>query len=43
MATKVRPLEDRVIVKRIEEQEQKSAGDIITPPTRPRRSRRKEK
>jgi chaperonin GroES len=33
MATKVRPLEDRVIVKRIEEQEQKSAGGIITPAT----------
>ena len=33
MATQVRPLEDRVIVKRIEEQEQKSAGGIITPDT----------
>ena len=33
MATQVRPLEDRVIVKRIEEQEQKSAGGIITPAT----------
>ena len=32
-ATQVRPLEDRVIVKRIEEQEQKSAGGIITPDT----------
>jgi len=31
-----------VIVKRVEEQEQKSAGGIIIP-TRPRRSRRKEK
>ncbi len=33
MATRVRPLEDRVIVKRIEEQEQKSAGGIIIPDT----------
>ena len=33
MATQVRPLEDRVIVKRIVEQEQKSAGGIITPDT----------
>ena len=33
MATQVRPLEDRVIVKGIEDQEQKSAGGIITPDT----------
>ena len=33
MATRVRPLEDRVVVKRIEEQEQKSAGGIIIPDT----------
>ncbi len=33
MATRVRPLQDRVIVKRIEEQEQKSAGGIIIPDT----------
>jgi chaperonin GroES len=33
MATRVRPLEDRVIVKRIEEQEQKSAGGSIIPDT----------
>ena len=33
MATQVRPLEDRVLVKGIEEQEQKSAGGIITPDT----------
>jgi len=33
MATRVRPLEDRVVVKRIEGQEQKSAGDIIIPDT----------
>ena len=33
MAMQVRPLEDRVIVKGIEEQEQKSAGGIITPDT----------
>ena len=33
MATRVRPLHDRVIVKRIEEQEQRSAGGIIIPDT----------
>jgi len=33
MATRVRPLQDRVIVKRVEEQEQKSAGGIIIPDT----------
>ena len=33
MATKVRPLQDRVIVKRVEDQEQKSAGGIIIPDT----------
>jgi chaperonin GroES len=33
MATKFRPLHDRVIVKRIEEQEQRSAGGIIIPDT----------
>jgi chaperonin GroES len=30
---RVRPLQDRVIVKRIEEQEQRSAGGIIIPDT----------
>jgi chaperonin GroES len=33
MATRVRPLQDRVIVKRSEEQEQRSAGGIIIPDT----------
>jgi chaperonin GroES len=33
MATQVRPLEDRVIVKRIESHERKSAGGIVTPDT----------
>ena len=33
MATRVRPLQDRVIVKRIEEREEKSAGGIIIPDT----------
>ena len=31
MAVHIRPLHDRLIVKRIEEQEQKSAGGIIIP------------
>jgi chaperonin GroES len=33
MATKIRPLADRLIVKRLEEQDQKSAGGIIIPDT----------
>ena len=33
MATRIRPLADRLIVKRIEEQEQRSAGGIIIPDT----------
>ena len=33
MAVHIRPLHDRLIVKRIEEQEQKSAGGIIIPDT----------
>src|SRR5438552_9443957 len=33
MAIRVRPLQDRVIVRRVGEQEQKSAGDIIIPDT----------
>ena len=33
MAIRVRPLQDRVIVKRVEEQEQRSAGGIIIPDT----------
>src|SRR5205809_5027437 len=33
MAMRVRPLQDRVIVRRIEEQEQKSKGGIIIPDT----------
>jgi chaperonin GroES len=33
MATKIRPLADRLIVKRLEDQEQKSAGGIIIPDT----------
>jgi len=33
MAVKIRPLHDRVIVKRLEEQEQRSAGGIIIPDT----------
>jgi chaperonin GroES len=33
MAVHIRPLHDRLIVKRIEDQEQKSAGGIIIPDT----------
>ena len=33
MATKIRPLADRLIVRRLEDQEQKSAGGIIIPDT----------
>src|SRR5262249_49238803 len=33
MATRIRPLADRLIVKRVEEQELKSAGGIIIPDT----------
>ena len=33
MATKIRPLHDRLIVKRLEEQEQRSTGGIIIPDT----------
>ncbi len=33
MGTRIRPLADRLIVKRVEEQEQKSAGGIIIPDT----------
>jgi chaperonin GroES len=33
MATRIRPLADRLIVKRVDEQEQKSAGGIIIPDT----------
>jgi chaperonin GroES len=33
MATRIRPLSDRLIVKRLEDQEQKSAGGIIIPDT----------
>jgi len=33
MGTRVRPLQDRVIVKRIEAQEQRSVGGIIIPDT----------
>ncbi len=33
MATRIRPLADRIIVKRLEEQEQRSAGGIIIPDT----------
>jgi chaperonin GroES len=33
MPMRVRPLQDRVIVRRVEEQEQKSAGGIIIPDT----------
>ena len=33
MATRVRPLQDRVIVKRVEEKEHRSAGGIIIPDT----------
>jgi chaperonin GroES len=33
MANRIRPLQDRLIVKRIEEAEQKSAGGIIIPDT----------
>ena len=33
MAGQVRPLQDRVIVKRVEEKEERSAGGIIIPDT----------
>jgi chaperonin GroES len=33
MAMRVRPLHDRIIVKRVEDQEQRSAGGIIIPDT----------
>ena len=33
MASKIRPLQDRLIVKRVEEAEQRSAGGIIIPDT----------
>ena len=33
MATRVRPLQDRVIVKRVEEREQRSSGGIVIPDT----------
>ena len=33
MATKIRPLADRLIVKRLEENEQRSAGGIVIPDT----------
>ena len=33
MAFKIRPLHDRLIVKRLDEQEQRSAGGIIIPDT----------
>jgi len=33
MAVHVRPLQDRVIVKRVEEKEERSAGGIIIPDT----------
>ena len=33
MGTRIRPLADRLIVKRLEEQEQKSVGGIIIPDT----------
>jgi len=33
MATRIRPLADRLIVKRVEEQEQRSSGGIIIPDT----------
>ena len=33
MAMKIRPLQDRVIVRRIEEKEERSAGGIIIPDT----------
>jgi len=33
MATRIRPLADRLLVKRLEESEQKSAGGIIIPDT----------
>jgi chaperonin GroES len=33
MATKIRPLHDRLIVKRLEDQEQRSAGGLIIPDT----------
>jgi len=33
MATKIRPLHDRLIVRRLEDQEQRSSGGIIIPDT----------
>jgi chaperonin GroES len=33
MATRIRPLSDRIIVRRVDEQEQRSAGGIIIPDT----------
>jgi chaperonin GroES len=33
MATRIRPLADRLIVKRVEDQEQRSVGGIIIPDT----------
>jgi len=33
MAMKIRPLQDRVIIRRIEEKEERSAGGIIIPDT----------
>ncbi len=33
MAMKIRPLQDRVIVRRVEEKEERSAGGIIIPDT----------
>jgi len=33
MATRVRPLQDRVIVKRVEDKEERSVGGIIIPDT----------
>ena len=33
MATKIRPLHDRLIIKRLEDQEQRSSGGIIIPDT----------
>ena len=33
MATRVRPLQDRVIVKRVEEREERTTGGIIIPDT----------
>jgi chaperonin GroES len=33
MATRIRPLHDRIIVKRVDEKEERSAGGIIIPDT----------